>query len=215
MLGKNKWRVWATSMVILLPMVFGIIFWNKLPEQIATNWGMNGQANDWHNRSFVVFGIPIFVLLVHIFCAILTMNDPKNKEQSEKVMGMILWITPIVSLITCGIIYAIALGQDVSINLVGLALGVMFVVIGNYLPKCKRNGTIGVRVKWTLESEENWSATHRISGKIWVIGGLIMIVGTFMPQPFGTWILIGITFLLALIPIAYSYWFYKKTDPKY
>lgn len=212
MLKKNKWRLWATSIVILLPMLFGIVFWNKLPEQMATNWGMNGQANDWHSRSFVVFGIPLFVWVLHLFCAIFTMKDPKNKEQSEKVMGMILWITPMVSLITCGIIYAIALGQDVSVDLViWLFLGVLFVVIGNYLPKCKRNSTIGVRVKWALESEENWNATHRISGRIWVIGGLVMIIGTFIPQPFSTWILMGSTFLLALIPIAYSYWFSKKT----
>lgn len=211
MLRRNKWRLWATSIVILLPMLFGMIFWNKLPDQIATNWGMNGRANDWHNRSFVVFGIPLFVLAVHLFCAVFTMRDPKNEEQSEKVMGMLLWITPIISLITCGIIYAVAFGQDVTVNLViWLALGVMFVIIGNYLPKCKRNSTIGIRVKWALESEENWNATHRIGGKIWVIGGLVMIVGTFLPQPFGSWILIGITFLLALIPMAYSYWYSKK-----
>ena len=89
-------------------------------------------------------------------------------------------------------------------------LGILFVIIGNYLPKCKQNHTIGIKIVWTLNNEENWNATHRISGKIWVIGGLCTIVCLFLPIEIVPYLLLPIFLMMIIIPILYSYIYYRK-----
>ena len=89
-------------------------------------------------------------------------------------------------------------------------MGLLFVVIGNYLPKCKRNYTLGIKVKWTLANEENWNATHRFAGKVWVLGGLLMMIGGFLPRGISLLIMIGAALLLGFVPMMYSYLYYKK-----
>ena len=74
-----------------------------------------------------------------------------------------------------------ALGKEMNPALiVSLLLGFMFIIIGNYLPKCKQNFTLGIKIKWTLENEENWNKTHRFAGKVWFIGGFIMLLTAFL-----------------------------------
>lgn len=210
MIKKNKWKLLISSIAILLPIVFGLIVWNKLPEQIATHWGADGKANGWSNRSFAVFALPLFILLTHWFCIFCTSRDPKNKNQSKKVFGMVLWICPITSLVANGMIYATVFGKTIDMNfIVYLLSGLLFVIIGNYLPKCKQNYTIGIRVKWALENEENWNATHRFSGKVWVIGGVLMMGCTFFPEEISFYVFMVLVIVLSILSVGYSYYYFK------
>lgn len=210
MIKKNKWKLLISSIAILLPMVFGLIVWNKLPEQIATHWGADGNVNGWSNRSFAVFALPLFIFLTHWFCIFCTSRDSKNKSQSKKVFGMVLWICPITSLVANGMIYATALGKTIDMNfIVYLLTGLFFVIIGNYLPKCKQNYTIGIRVKWALENEENWNATHRFSGKVWAIGGVLMMGCSFIPEEISMYVFIALILVLSILSVGYSYYYFK------
>lgn len=122
-----------------------------------------------------------------------------------------LWIFPALSLFSCGIVYAASSGADVNIGLiVPLLIGLMFAAIGNYLPKCRQNYTIGIKIKWTLENEENWNATHRFGGKVWVFGGLFMMACVFLPESLIPLVLPVSIILLAAVPIIYSYLYHKK-----
>lgn len=151
------------------------------------------------------------MLALHWICVFATAKDPKNKEQSNKVFGMVLWIIPIVSLLCCGMVYAIALGYDISVDIiVRILLGLMFVILGNYMPKCKQNHTIGVKVTWTLNNEENWNKTHRFTGRLWVLGGVLFLATMFIPMNNFIYVFLIITFLLAFAPMIYSYAYYKK-----
>lgn len=211
MIKKNKARLIASSAVIVLPIFFGLIFWNTLPENMTTHWGADGSADGWSSRPFAVFFLPLFMLASHWFCIFCTVKDSKNKKQSDKAFGMVLWICPILSLFANGMVYAVSFGYEPKINYIGnLLFGLIFVLTGNYLPKCKQNHTIGIRVKWALENEENWNATHRFGGKVWVIGGLVIMAGTFLPENVVIFVLAAAIIALAAIPIVYSYWYYKK-----
>lgn len=213
MLKQNKRTVLITSIIILLPVLFGLVYWNELPEQMITHWGWDGTADGWSSRAFAVFGLPVVIFVLHWLCVFGTAMDPKNKGQNGKVFCVVLWITPMLSLFVNGIIYAVSLGIEVHSNLiVNLLMGVTFVVIGNYLPKCKQNHTIGIKIKWTLENEENWNATHRISGKIWVAGGLLLIACAFLPEFVAPFIMIATIVLLVVIPFIYSYRYHKKQE---
>ena len=211
MIKKNKWSILLTSIIILLPALFGLVFWNDLPEHMTTHWGADGTADGWSGRAFAVFALPLLILAVHWLCIFCTMKDPKNKGQNGKVFGLILWITPLISVFANGLIYAVSLGKEVHPYLIAtLLMGIMFVAIGNYLPKCKQNYTIGIKVKWTLENEENWNATHRISGKLWVIGGLLLIIGAFLPQAIIPLVMVCSIVLLIAFPVIYSYCYHRK-----
>lgn len=211
MIKNNKWKLILSSAVILLPVLVGLIFWNELPERMATHWGADGNADGSSVKAFAVFGLPLITLALHLVCVFFTAKDPKNKDQNKKVFGMVLWICPILSFFACGITYADAFGKEFDIIVMTLLLiGLLFIVIGNYLPKCKQNRTIGIKVKWALENEENWNATHRMGGKVWVVGGLLLMACAFLPSNIILWALTVIFLIMLFIPIIYSYAYYRK-----
>lgn len=211
MLKNNRRALLLSSAIILLPVLIGLLLWNRLPQEVPTHFGPDGQADGWSSKPFAVFGLPAFLLAVHWVCLFFTAKDPKNETQHHKVAGLVLWICPVVSLFVAFVSYAAALGLDVNVSLIAMLLvGVMFVAVGNYMPKCKQNHTIGIKIPWTLNDEGNWNATHRFAGKVWVIGGLLFIVCAFLPPPVFVWAFLPLIFALVLIPTLYSYNYHKK-----
>ena len=211
MIRKNKWKLIVTSIVILLPIVAGLLMWNILPQEMATHWSFNGSANGWRGKAFAVFAMPLTMLTGHWICILVTALDPKNKNQTRKAMNLLFWIFPFISVVSSAIGYSNALGVNFGIDaLYPIVLGLMFIVIGNLLPKCKQNHTFGIRVKWALESDENWNATHRFGGKVWVIGGLILMLCALLPKAVLHYAVFAIIIVLAIIPSIYSYKYYRK-----
>ena len=211
MIKKNKRKLLISSIIILLPVIAGLILWDRLPERMATHWGITGAADGFSSKPFAVFAMPLFVLAVHWICVIITAADPKNKRQTKKVIGLIFWFCPVISLFASAAIYAAAFGMDFGINiLLPVVIGLAFVIIGNYLPKCKQNYTVGIKVIWALENEENWNATHRFGGRVWVIGGVLLMLCAFLPKAVMYYALIALLTLLVIIPVIYSYVYYRK-----
>ena len=89
-------------------------------------------------------------------------------------------------------------------------LGVVFILTGNYMPKCKQNYTIGIKVVWTLNDEENWYRTHRFAGRLWVIGGVVVLVTVLLPMESFLYALFPLVTIMALAPILYSYLYDRK-----
>lgn len=211
MLKKNKFKVIISSIIILLPILFGIIMWNDLPDTMTTHWGADGNADRFGGKVFAVLGTPIILLIFHFVGLLFTSLDKKQKEQNQKALGMVFWIIPIISLFTNGLMYRAALGKefDLAFFLPAL-LGVMFIFIGNYLPKVKQNRTLGIKIYWALNNEENWNKTHRLGGKVWVVGGLILLLSIFLPLKVMVWVVVCAMAALIIIPVVYSYFIYKQ-----
>ncbi len=208
---KNLKKMILSSVIILLPILFGLAVWEQLPEQIATHWGPNGQPDGWSSKASAVFFMPLFLVAIHWICTFATGKDQKNEGQNKKLMKMTYWLVPLISLLVNGMVYATALGSSFSPMLVlPLVMGVMFIFIGNYMPKCKPNRTIGIRVKWTLENEENWKATHRFGGKVFFFGGVLLLFGVFLPEAVAMWVILPVMLVIAAVPIVYSYRYSKK-----
>lgn len=206
MLKENKKTLTLTSLLILLPVLFGLLNWSALPAAVATHWGADGVANGWSPKWFAVFGLPLILLALHWFCVWGTSRDRKNADQSRKLTQLVLWVCPVVSLHMAWAVYSHALGMGMPVERLSLGLiALLFLVFGNYFPKCRRNRTIGIRVKWTLESEENWNATHRASGRVWVAGGTVLLIGCFLPQSLFLPVLLPVLTVLALFPFVYSW----------
>lgn len=212
MIKKNKRRLFITSIITLLPIAVGLILWNRLPPRLATHWGLDGSADGWSGKAFSVFFMPLFFLVLHWICIAATAADPKNKGQSPKAMGLVFWIVPVLSLLANSMVYASALGIDLGLNTIMFAAtGLLFIFVGNYFPKYKHNYTLGIKVKWALESEENWNATHRFGGKVWVAGGLLMMLSVFLlPKAAAPIVFVVLLILMAVIPTVYSYLYYRR-----
>lgn len=199
----------TTSVIILLPILVGLLLWSQLPEQLPTHWNAAGEIDDYSSKSFGIFFVPCFLLTTHWLCAFASLKaDPKGSAHTKKMLSLVLWIIPVLSILIGFITYATALGMHIDVERVmPIAIGLMFVIIGNYMPKFKQNYTIGVKLPWTLNSEENWNRTHRFSGKLWVIGGLVMMIAGFL-----NWFIVLLVAMIALtvVPVGYSYWLFRK-----
>ncbi len=208
---KYKGQIIVSSIVVLLPMLLGVILWNRLPDTMVTHWGAEGTADGAMGKVFAVFLIPLICLVLHLICVFFTLRDKGNEEQNKKVVRVCFWITPIISLLSNGYIYAFAMDGQFNRVMLGTMsfLGVVFILVGNYLPKCKPNRTIGIKVVWALKNEENWVKTHRFAGKTWVLGGVLFLLSLALSGNVG--VLVRIAAMLCLLsPVLYSYMYYRK-----
>ena len=211
MYKNHKKELILSSLLTLLPIVIGLLLWDKLPDVMATHWGVNNQADGYSTKSFAVFVFPFILLGIHWLCLWITSKDPGQKKQSKKAFSMIFWMIPIVSLFVTSIMYGIALGNTVNISSVMFAMmGLMFMGIGNFMPKTKQNFTLGIKVIWTVNNEENWNATHRFGGKLWFFGGLFLLLTAFFPVEYTVHVMLPAILIMAFIPMVYSYCYYKK-----
>jgi uncharacterized membrane protein len=210
MLKANRKTLIITSIVTILPVLIGIICWNRLPDVMATHFGMNNEANGFSSKAFAVFGLPLIILAVLWVGALVTAHDPKRQNISPKMFSLMLWIAPVISLVAAATIYPVNLGYELDIAFFSeLLLGLMFIIIGNYLPKARQNYTIGIKIPWTLANEENWNRTHRLAGYLWMICGILMIIISLTRLVPAEW-LIGIFLIMVLVPCMYSFWLYAK-----
>ena len=109
---KRAWKtLLITSIVTLLPIPVGLILWKRLPDVMATHFGMNNEANGFSSKPFAVFFIPLFCLAMLWICAVVTANDPRKQNISPKIFNLVLWIIPVVSLICGTAVYTYNLGQ--------------------------------------------------------------------------------------------------------
>ncbi|MBQ8783345.1 MAG: SdpI family protein [Clostridia bacterium] len=208
MLNISKAKLIITSIITLIPILVGLILWNQLPDSMVTHWGVGNVPNGWSSKAMAVFGLPGFLFIIHWVCLLATKADPKSKDINKKLIDLVLWICPMLSVLLGGVTYSYSLGYKVNVQaVVMIFLGVLFVIIGNYLPKCKQSYTMGIKLPWTLNDEENWNKTHRLAGKLWVAGGLIMIATAFVA---GAFVSAAVIALMVIIPTAYSYFLHRK-----
>ena len=201
----NKKLVLFTSILILLPSLVGCVFWNQLPEEIPTHFNLLGQADGYNHKMSAIFGLPTLMLLMHWLLLFIMIKDPKSSNISSKIQVLIYWIIPFVSCLVMIPIFGESLGYSMMSGLLAqIFMGVVMIVIGNYLPKTRRNYIIGIRLPWTLENDENWRKTHRLAGKIWVLGGLLLFLNSFV-QLYVYWVFFLTLFFVVIIPSVYSY----------
>ena len=208
MIKKNLKTLIITSIIILLPMVAGLVLWNRLPEQVPFHWNAAGEVDGWASKPVAVFVPSAAMLALQWLCVLVTSTDPKKQNHPEKVVHLVLWLIPSITVFISALMYATALGGNVRVEMqMPILLGLVFIAIGNYLPKCKQNYTIGIKIPWTLASEENWNRTHRLAGWVWVGGGVVMLLSGFLGI---FWLTFAPVLVMVLVPFIYSFVLYKK-----
>ena len=208
MIKKNLKVLIITSIIILLPILAGVILWNQLPDPMPSHWNAAGNVDGWSSKPFAVFGLPLILLAAQWLCVLGTAADPKKNNHPTKIVHLVLWIIPVLSVVMNTFVYLIALGYGVRMEVVmPILIGLILTIIGNYLPKCKQNYTIGIKIPWTLNNEENWNKTHRFAGWLWTVCGiLIMLTGFFG----GIWLFLPIVLAMVFVPFLYSYLLHRR-----
>ena len=209
---KKNWKgMLLAAVIILLPMVVGVVLWDRLPDPMATHWDFEGNANGWTSRAFTVFGIPLVMLALHMVCLLVTESDRNSCGQNPKLKRIMYGVVPVVSLLLCVTIYPSALGMKLPMQTMALLfLGVMLLIVGNYMPKCTMNIWMGIRVPWTYSSEANWHATHRFAGRVYVVTGLACLCCAFIPSAKLGMAVAVMVIAACLSPVVYSYLYEKR-----
>ena len=196
--------------VCLLPFLIGAVFYGRMPEQMATHFDFNFQPDDYSSREFALFGIPAFMAALFVLCSGLLEVHPKKRGMDNRLKSITRWFIPILSVVVQCITISYALDSSLNlIRFIPILIGVLFVLIGNYLPKCRQNYTMGIKLPWTLNSEENWEKTHRFGGRMFVIAGLCMILAAFFGG-YGAAIIFVLVMIACFVPAIYSFVLYRK-----
>jgi uncharacterized membrane protein len=206
---ENK-KLWVLFVVTLL---IALISYNYLPEIIPIHFDVSGNVDNYGNRIFI-FLEPFIILFMIITAEVARNVDPKKNayDKFNKQYYMIFFLVSLLMLVIELYTIAFSLNMKIfNINIImPFAVGLLFAIIGNSMPKFKQNFYAGIRTSWTLADDDVWFKTHRLGGKIWFIGGILMMISVFLPDVLKTIVFFTVVALIVLVPIIYSYIIYKN-----
>lgn len=145
---------------------------------------------------------------MNLFLCFMLDNDPKNERQNNFLMTLSKMSMPIMMIVIYVITILAGLGKDINTSvIISILMGILFIAIGNYMPKVKRNYTMGIKLPWTLNSDENWRRTHRFGGICFIFMGLCFFATPFVKSEL---IIIIAMAIVVVLPMIYSYYLYTK-----
>lgn len=201
----SKWKIIVSMITIAMTAMVGIFLWDQLPEQIAVHFNVNNEPDSFMSKAAAIFGIPAGLMAIQLLCLLDTHIQMKKYGKNRKILPYIIWLVPAIAMFVMGSIIMFSL--DIKFNLtlfVTVFLGVLFVILGNVMPKVTQNMIFGIRIYWTLKNEDNWFHTHRVGGFVFVIGGILLIFSSLLNNVYVT---AGLVLATAIIPVVYS-WVY-------
>lgn len=201
-----------TGLICIIPIFLGLYYYNELPDQMAVHFNYNNVPDNFAPKLFAVIGIPCLLLLFQIFMCVINDLSEKNRDANKKMIMVSKWIIPIVSIVVNITAIMFSLGKTSNINKpVCIIMGIIFIILGNYLPKTKQNSIIGVRTKYTLSSEEIWQKSSRVTGYIMIIFGVLFIASAFFDTTIAVATLIAFFAAMLFASFVYPYRLAKKS----
>ncbi len=204
---KIDWKILIiTSLICLIPIIFGVILYDQLPEQMAVHFGVNNEPNSFAPKEFALFGIPLLMFILQVFCCI-SSDFMEEKKQNKKYITIYKWIIPIIEMVVYLTMLAYGAGIELDMRMiVCITLGIVFTLIGNYMPKTEPN-----KLQMNYIRADFWKKVKRPAGYFFVIIGLAFIISAFLNSMVSL-ILLGIIIVAAILISIYSiYLFYKKS----
>ncbi|MFK7846729.1 MAG: SdpI family protein [Rhodothermales bacterium] len=223
-LRKTLLKDWPVWLIMIIPFIMIGYYWDQIPEQIGMHWNSAGEVDRWEEKGWQAFLLPLISMGVYVLLIFLPYIDPKRKtDNAQKAMRALRIILPLFFSALSIVVLFQWMGSDFKpSNMIYLTMCVFFLVFGNYMQTIKPNYFVGIRTPWTLESEDNWRKTHRLGGKLWVGGALLMItLWFFIPEEKQIMALLIIALGTSAIAIGYSFALFmqergtkKHDDPK-
>ena len=201
--------------LVLLPFLYLAYIWNQLPAKVPVHWNVKGDIDRYGDKAELIL-IPLLLpLLVYVIFLVVPRIDPKKKldKMGNKLQNLKLLMTTLMSMLALFILYSAQNQSFDQSNYLFILIGILYIILGNYSKIIKPNYFIGIRTPWTLESESVWKETHKLGGKLWFIGGIIVVLSGFIlgNKP-NLIVFLTITTINAIVPIVYSYMLFKKNS---
>ena len=206
-------RKWIPLLIIAAAFIASAIAYPRLPETIPTHWNMDGQPDGWSSRAFGALITPVILLFVWGFVRVLPAIDPRGANYA-KFGGAFEAIFDSLMLFLLGmhiVLLRAGLGYPVQIQRIApFGIGVLLIVIGNLLPRCRPNWFVGIRTPWTLSSDRVWEKTHRFGGRLFVAAGFLIAVAALFWVQWVHVVLITSILLATAAVLIYSYLEWKR-----
>lgn len=209
---KEKSKEWIFITIAACPLLVLAFIWNRLPDQVPMHYNINGEIDDWGSKYEMLAVLGGMNLFMYFLFRFLPKIDPKKFLESQKSYGVVRMITSLFIAAISFFIIGSTITQSVSFISTGLPIVMCLLLIGlgNYFPVMKPNYFIGIRTPYTLENEEVWKKTHKVFGRIWFWGGLIMLpVSFFIPEPYNMFSIIGFILVTTVLAFILSYKWHK------
>jgi uncharacterized membrane protein len=215
-MNNKKLVLFYVLLLIGIPFIYAAYLYPSLPEIIPTHFNLKGEADGFGGKDSIYLG-PIIMGVTSLFTYFLLTNikkiDPKRNEQVEDGLFQKFGFFTVLflSALSMVILYATT-HQGISIEkLLFPIMGLAFAALGVYMPKLKQNYFAGFKLPWTLENVDNWNATHKIAGKVWLYGGVIQFFAGMVFSSVASFVIFFIAMVvMVLVPTIYSYRMFKN-----
>ena len=195
--------------------------WLQLPDdiQIPVHWGIDGQPDRYGGKAQGLLLMPSITLLTCLLFRVIPIFEPRRRNLLRSMTAYRITCLSVCMLLFG--VHAATIGsllgvfQVNTINLVSLFLALMFIVIGNYLGKVRSNFLFGIRTPWTLSSDLSWNKTHRLGGKLFVLAGVVGLVGQIVPGDNALLLLLGTLIPAVILMVVYSYLIWRDDPDKH
>jgi len=207
-------RKWIPLLIVAAAFIASAIVYPRLPEMVPTHWsGMDAQPDGWSSRAFGAWLFPVILLGMWALLRILPKIDPRGSNYA-KFGGAFEGIIVSVMLFMLGmhiIVLRAALGHPAPMQrVVPIGIGLLFVAIGNLLPRARPNWFVGIRTPWTLSSDRVWEKTHRFGGRVFVLAGILIVLGALITVQWAHLVMTTVIVLCLATVLAYSYLEWKR-----
>ncbi|MBH0173548.1 SdpI family protein [Fictibacillus sp. 23RED33] len=205
-------------LLIALSILIGVFAYPYLPDQMPMHWNIHGEVDGYWDKQYAAFFPPLLMIVLMALFIFMPRIDPKKENYKKFSSSYTIFITimNVFFLLLQSMTISYGLGVNIDISLVvNLGIGLLFIVLGNYLPRIKHNYFIGVRTPWTLANEKTWRKTHQLSGKLFVVAGILLVAISFLPGIYkftGMLVVVLSTVLIATIASYVFFNRYKNVD---
>ncbi|MHB1420346.1 MAG: SdpI family protein [Bacillota bacterium] len=207
---RHDWPLWVWMAGLLIA---GFLIYPQLPEQVPSHWNVRGEVDAYSSRVFGAFFAQGLSIGIYLLMLLIPSIDPKRENYSRFAgayrflrWGFVLFFSGMFIVTNM-----VALGYQLDVGLiVKAAVSVLMIIIGNVMGQLRHNDFVGIKTPWTLANEEVWQRTHRLGGKIWVLGGLLMLALSPVQARWGAVLFFILVVAMAIVPTVYSYIIYRR-----
>lgn len=213
---ERRLKLLVCIALCLAPLIYLAFVWQGLPERVPTHFNAAGVPDDYSDKSTLwAIGGLLAALTIGLFLLLNNLHriDPKRYggEPSPSFARLADGVVLLVSALNFAMLFASSGHPVAGTKMILPLVGLMFVFLGNVMYSLKPNYFAGIRLPWTLASDDNWKATHRVAGVIWFAGGLAFLVCTLtLDARFMERALWAVLIPMIAVPVAFSFWYFKR-----
>ena len=203
---KINWRfIIFTCLICLMPICLGLFFYEELPETMAVHFNIENEADNFASKNFTLFGIPLIMVLLQMFCCVISDINENKKGNPPKLIKIAKWIIPFLTVIIYVLTILVGLGKTVDIGkIISIVLGLMFVIIGNYMPKMSYDDAKG-NINPLPATEKSFKQMMRLLGYTFVIGGIFTVCALFISNKAAFITIMGLCFFVFVESLYFSF----------